>query len=293
LQRSFLGLVREQVGARSFLPWQGTALEGFSKGKSGWRPARLCALLREFADRPSKLAKEKARQERADEDAAWLAAAALWGQAGPEESSGESPAAADGVAQSPCGGDSAVLPLPEPSPAPAEPCADPLEELRYQELLALLEVEIAHAEREFEYEEKMHEARVAIERDACLAPAGEEWRMLLRREEALDRAIDRKIKLLLGLRKEAGRSPAKDVGAPLVGAQADASSTGTPACAGEVIAESQGTGKSACPTSEKLDERSGNVDENKGPLTSPPGQREVPAPSEQHRDDARVEITAA
>ena len=229
LQRSFLGLIREQVGARSFLPWQGAALEGFSKGRSGWRPARLCALLREFADKPRKLALEKARQERAGEDAAWLAAAALWGQAGPEESSGESPAAADCVAQSPCGGDSAVLPPAEPSPAPAEPGADPLEELQYQELLALVEVEIAHAEREFEYEEKMHEARVAIERDACLAPAGEEWRMMLRREEALDRAIDRKIKLLLSLRKSAERSPAaelrsdapaEDVAAPLVGAQA-------------------------------------------------------------------------
>jgi hypothetical protein len=241
LQRSFLGLVREQVGARSFLPWQRAAVDGFSKGRSGWRPARLCTLLKEFADRPRKLAKEKARQERAERDAAILAAAALWGQEGPEGTSGESPAAADCVAQSPCGGDSAVLPLPEPSPAPAGTGADPLEELRYQELLALVEVEIAHAEREFEYEEKMHEARLAIERDACLAPAGEEWRMLLRREETLDRAIDRKIKLLLSLRKEAAKAqepqspdtrdsalpPAevgaltKDVGAALVVAQAD------------------------------------------------------------------------
>ncbi len=238
LQRSFLGLIREQVGARSFLPWQGAALEGFHKGRSGWRPARLCALLKEFADRPSKLAKEKARQQRADEDAAILAAAALWGQAGPEGSSGESPAPADCVAQSPR--DSAALPPAEPSPAPAEPCPDPLEELQYRELLALLEVEIAHAEREFEYEEKMHEQRVAIERDACLAPAGEEWRMMLRREETLDRAIDRKIKLLLSLRKPAAQTqkpqtlesrsapaedvaaPAQDVGAPIVGSQGEA-----------------------------------------------------------------------
>jgi len=235
LQRSFLAVIREQVGARSFLPWQGAALEGFYKGRSGWRPARLCSLLREFADRASKLAQEKARQERAVSDAALLAGAALWGQGGPEGSSGESPAPADCVAQSPR--DSAALPPPEPSPAPAEPSVDPVEELQYQELLALLEVEIAHAVREFEYEEKLNEERVAIERDACLAPAGEEWRMMLRREEALDRAIDRKIKLLLSLRKSAQRSPAaalrsdapaedaaapvQDVGAPLVGAQAD------------------------------------------------------------------------
>jgi hypothetical protein len=228
LQRSLLGLVREQVGARSFLPWQGAVLEVFAKGNSRWRPARLCSLLKEFADRPRKLAKEKARQKRADEDAAILAAAALWGQGGPEESSGESPAAAECVAQSPR--DSAALPPAEPSPAPAEPGADPREELRYQELLALVEVEIAHAEREFEYEEKMHEARVAIERDACLAPAGEEWRMMLRREETLDRAIDRKIKLLLVLRK---------------------SGTGTLACAGVNTAGGLETGKSACPTPEE------------------------------------------
>jgi len=52
---------------------------------------------------------------------------------------------------------------------------------------------------------------VAIERDACLAPAGEEWRMMLRREEALERAIDRKIKLLLTLRKESAAWPAAEL----------------------------------------------------------------------------------
>ena len=58
--------------------------------------------------------------------------------------------------------------------------------------------------------------------------------MLLRREESLDRAIDRKIKLLLSLRKSGGTAnatpqtlesrsaPAEDVGAPLVGALAGA-----------------------------------------------------------------------
>jgi hypothetical protein len=303
LQRSFLGLVREQVAARSFLPWQGAALEGFSKGRSGWRPARLCTLLKEFADRPSKLAKEKARQERAAEDAAILAAAALWSQVGPEETSEESPAVADGVAQSLSGGDSAALPPAGPSPAPAEPGADPLEELRYRELLALVEVEIAHAEREFEYEEKMHEERVAIERDACLAPAGEEWRMLLRREETLDRSIDRKIKLLLSLRKSSTGTPACAGDGNAEGLETgksacptskavNASSTGTSGCAGVGIAESQETGKNACPTCEKLDERSGNVDENKGPLTSAAGQAEDPAIVEQPVCGTYVEVIA-
>jgi len=115
---------------------------------------------------------------------------------------------------------------------------EPADELRYNELVLLLEEEMASVEAEFEYEEKLSEERAAIERDACLAPAGEEWRMLLRREESLDRAIDRKIKLLLSLRKAAARTqkpqtlesrsapaelgePAEDVGAPLVGAEAD------------------------------------------------------------------------
>ena len=42
----------------------------------------------------------------------------------------------------------------------------------------------------------------------------------------------------------------------------------------------------------KIDDRSGNVVENKGPLTSAVGQREIPAPSEQHLCDAQVRITA-
>ena len=109
---------------------------------------------------------------------------------------------------------------------------EPADELRYKQLVLLLADEVAAVEQEFEYEEKLNEEKTAIERDACLAPSGEEWRMLLRREESLDRAIDRKIKLLLSLRKAAARTPepqtlesrsapAEDVGAPLVGAQAD------------------------------------------------------------------------
>ena len=102
---------------------------------------------------------------------------------------------------------------------------EPADELRYNELVLLLADEVAAVEQEFEYEEKLNEEKTAIERDACLAPSGEEWRMLLRREESLDRAIDRKIKLLLSMRKAAARTqepqtsesrsaPAEDVRAP-------------------------------------------------------------------------------
>ena len=141
-----------------------------------------------------------------------------------------------------------------------EPPVEEADEPQYKELLQLLEEEMASVEEEFEYEEKLNEERAAIERDACLAPSGEEWKLMLRREETLDRSIDRKIKLLLSLRKAAAQTqkpqtlesrsaPAEDVGAPPVGAQ---------------------VGQKGRPYSEpavreaKIDDRSGNVDENKG-----------------------------
>jgi hypothetical protein len=80
-------------------------------------------------------------------------------------------------------------------------CEPPGEPER-QELLRLLEEEIASLEEEFEYAEKANEETAAIERDACLAPEGETWSMMLRQEAALDRSIDRKVRILLRLRKE-------------------------------------------------------------------------------------------
>jgi hypothetical protein len=81
---------------------------------------------------------------------------------------------------------------------PREEAGEP----QYQELLRLLEEEIAAVEEEFQYAEKLNEEKAAIERDACLAPEGDQWQMMLRREGALDRAIDRKVRILLALRKE-------------------------------------------------------------------------------------------
>ena len=77
----------------------------------------------------------------------------------------------------------------------------------YQELLRLLEEERAAVEEEYQQEYEAREERAAIERDACLAPSGEEWKLLLRREETLDRSIDRKIRILLALRKETAQGP--------------------------------------------------------------------------------------
>ena len=75
----------------------------------------------------------------------------------------------------------------------------------WRELLRLLEEEIAAVESAFEEEMKAQEEKDAIERDACLAPAGETWAMLARQEMALDRSIDRKVKILLTLRREQDR----------------------------------------------------------------------------------------
>jgi hypothetical protein len=70
-----------------------------------------------------------------------------------------------------------------------------------RELLRLLDEESAAVEQEFEYAEKLNQEKAAIERDACLAPVGDTWRMMLRQEGSLDRSIDRKVKIILGMRK--------------------------------------------------------------------------------------------
>jgi len=96
---------------------------------------------------------------------------------------------------------------------------EPSGEPEREELLRLLEEEIASVGEEFDYAEKANEERAAIEREACLAPEGETWRMMLRQEAALDRSIDRKVRILLRLRKESTNPrvapPARDDGARL------------------------------------------------------------------------------
>jgi len=75
----------------------------------------------------------------------------------------------------------------------------------WRELLRLLGEEVAALKAAFAEEVAAQEEKDAIERDACLAPAGETWEMLLRQEAALDRSIDRKVKILLTMRKEHAR----------------------------------------------------------------------------------------
>jgi hypothetical protein len=93
---------------------------------------------------------------------------------------------------------------------------------RYQELERLLEEQIAATEAAFAEEMKAQEQKDAIARDSCLAPEGKTWEMLLRQEAGLDRAIDRKVRILLTMRKEHARdgwggsrtAPAREAAGP-------------------------------------------------------------------------------
>ena len=136
---------------------------------------------------------------------------------------------------------------------------DPPGEPEHQELLRLLEDEIASIREEFAYAEKANEERAAIERDACLAPEGETWRMMLRQEAALDRSIDRKVRILLRLRKEAANLPVatgEDDGARMENIQEALDSDIMPANSQAVEAVQD----------IKMRDRCGNIHENKGPL---------------------------
>jgi hypothetical protein len=108
----------------------------------------------------------------------------------------------------------------------------------------------------------VNEEKAAIERDAVLALAGEDWRTLARQQGALDRSIDRKVRILLALRKgfSIGDRPALPTG------QADgAEMEKTDAILGtDIPLESPATKEAS--QLEKFNERSGNIVENKGRL---------------------------
>jgi len=135
---------------------------------------------------------------------------------------------------------------------------EPPGEAGRQELLRLLEEEIASVREEFAYAEKANEERAAIERDACLAPEGETWRMMLRQEAALDRSIDRKVRILLRLRKELTNPPVAppDRGdGPTVGNMEDTFDSNIASDNSQSVRAVEDL---------KLNEQRGNVCENKG-----------------------------
>jgi hypothetical protein len=142
---------------------------------------------------------------------------------------------------------------------------DPPGEPEYQELLRLLEEEIASVREEFDYAEKANEERVAIERDACLAPEGETWRMMLRQEAALDRSIDRKVRILLRLRKEFTDlpvAPGQDNGGRMENMEEAPDTDIMPATTQSVEAVED----------TKMRDQCRNVHENKGPLWKTAGE---------------------
>jgi hypothetical protein len=137
-------------------------------------------------------------------------------------------------------------------------------EAQYQELLRLLEEEIASVQEEFEYAEKANEERAVIERDACLAPEGETWSMLLRQEGALDRSIDRKVRILLRLRKDITDLPTAPAGQDDGGGMEDIAESPESDIVSNII---QGV---EAVENLKMTERYANIIENKGPdFTSP------------------------
>jgi hypothetical protein len=136
---------------------------------------------------------------------------------------------------------------------------EPPGETGRQELLRLLEEEIASVREEFEYAEKANEERAAIERDACLAPEGDTWKMMLRQEAALDHSIDRKVRILLRLRKESANLPVTPAGQD-DGARMENIEEVTDSDMLSDNSQSVGTVEDL-----KLNEQHGNVIENKGP----------------------------
>jgi hypothetical protein len=142
---------------------------------------------------------------------------------------------------------------------------EPPGEAEHQELLRLLEEEIASVREEFAYAEKANEERAAIERDACLAPEGETWKVMLRQEAALDRSIDRKVRILLRLRKESNSLPVaptgQDVGARMENLEE--------AFDGDIVSDTPQSVETV--EDIKLNDRSGNVIENKGSTSEAAG----------------------
>jgi hypothetical protein len=146
--------------------------------------------------------------------------------------------------------------------APTEPPGEP----EYQELLRLFEEEIASLREEFAYAEKANEESAAIEREACLAPEGETWSMMLRQEGALDRSIDRKVRILLRLRKESTNlplaPPGQDDGARMENIEEPLNN--------DIMSEDSQSVQAV--EDLKMKEQCGDVYENKGPTFSRPRQ---------------------
>jgi hypothetical protein len=145
----------------------------------------------------------------------------------------------------------------------------------YQELLGLLEEEIADVEEQFQHEAEALEEKEAAERDASLAPAGQTWEMLLRQEMALDRSIDRKVKIILTMRKEHARA-LTDRASPPQDEPSDPAAQELSKLVG-LDARSENLAEENAAEISKTPEQSENVIENKGSaLSAEPSPQDSP-----------------
>jgi hypothetical protein len=144
-------------------------------------------------------------------------------------------------------------------------------EARYQELERLLEEQIAAVEAAFAEEMQAQEEKDAIARDSCLAPENEAANMVLRLEMALDRATDRKVRILLTMRQEHARCRGGSRTAPTLPEASPPGNERDDRAAEElskVVGLNAGTESPAeenAGETPKSPEQSENVIENKGP----------------------------
>jgi hypothetical protein len=137
---------------------------------------------------------------------------------------------------------------------------------RLQELERLLEEQIAAVKAAFADEMKAQERKDAIARDSCLAPKDETANMVLRLEMTLDRAIDRKVRILLAMRKEHARQEKETASRPEEQPE-DRAAEELSKLVGLDDTTRSPAEKNAAEAS-KSPEQSENVIENKGPATA-------------------------
>jgi hypothetical protein len=123
---------------------------------------------------------------------------------------------------------------------------------------------MAAVEAVFAEEMKAQERKDAIARDACLAPAGETWEMLLRQEAALDRSIDRKVRIILTLRQEHARRGGGGARTAPTAEPDDRAAEELSKVVG-LDARTESPAEENAAQTPKSPEQSENVSENKGP----------------------------